>query len=456
MLKKYFAFLFALLSFLFVCPAQARPTTPIFTYRNNPQAFLTQKLVNNEPITYCIYLGKSARNITNLQDFEDTLKLSIKLWMINTAQFIRLSGQEKELAPILDVLEKEPNLQMLPECNFSVYAKGNLKDLDFPPSGKKVPVADLSVFVEDRFFAHMHGMETIEPFFSAVPAPHIVLPAQYFNVNPADESLLGDKARKFVSLRKQLLQTPNYDLKQIQPLFMQMAKLLYGLRYHRKSILYALQHELGHAFGLADQRPSADHGDLLLGTVQPRSGIMDNFTTYLSCDDADGIVILLQQTMNLKHLRFTSFCQDGIAFAGGAEALSAPKKRVIRAGSATTARTYYPQTASNGVYLMETSAYVSTESEETAKKIYYLFDFSRFPKGKGGFQYQRGKMKMPDLNNPENRVPVGEHITQITLGAGPAHKQILKEQYDDTGRLLSYTLEIYDNEVLKETRHKTF
>ena len=456
MLKKYFAFLFALLSFLFVCPAQARPTAPIFTYRNNPQAFLTQKLVNNEPITYCIYLGKAARNITNLQDFEDTLKLSIKLWMINTAQFIRLSGQEKELAPILDVLEKEPNLQMLPECNFSVYAKGNLKDLDFPPSGKKVPVADLSIFVEDRFFAHMHGMETIEPFFSAVPAPHIVLPAQYFNVNPADESLLGDKARKFVSLRKPLLQTPNYDLKQIQPLFMQMAKLLYGLRYHRKSILYALQHELGHAFGLADQRPSADHGDLLLGTVQPRRGIMDNFTTFLSCDDADGMVIVLQKALNLTNQRFTSFCRDGINFSNGMEELSAPKQRIIPSKGGTTTRTYYPQTATNGVYLMEKSEYVNTDSEETSRNIYYLFDFSRFPKGKGGFQKQRGKMKMPDLNNPENRVPVGEHITQITLGAGPAHKQILKEQYDDTGRLLSYTLEIYDNEVLKETRHKTF
>ncbi len=456
MLKKYFAFCFLVLAVLAATPAQARPAAPLYTYRNNQKNFLTKKLINNEPVTYCIYLGQSAREITDLQDFEDTFKLSIKLWLVNTAQFIRLSGQEKELAPLLAVLEKEPNLQRLPECNFAPYKKGNLQDLDFPPSGKKVPVADLSVFFEDRFFAHMHGQEAIYPFFSLVPVPHLVLPTKYLNVNPADEALFGEQARQFVSARKQLLQTPNYDTKQIKPLFMEMLKAMQPFGNQRRNLVYGLQHELGHAFGLADQLPSVDNGDLLLGTVQPRRGIMDNFTTFLSCDDADGLVIVLQKALNLTNQRFTSFCQDGITFSNGIEEISAPKQRVIPSKGGTTTRTYYPQTADNGIYLMEKSEYVSTESEKTTRKIYYLFDFSRFPKGKGGFQKQRGKMKILDPNNPENRVPVGEHVTEITLGAGPQHRQTLKENYDDNGKLLSYTLEIYDEEVLTDTRTKTF
>lgn len=458
MLKKYISFfLFALFIFTAYL-AQARPVAPLMGYKQDMDSFLTSKLVNNEPITYCIYLGKPALEFTNPQDFDDTFKLAVKLWMVHTSQLIRLTGQEKGMAPVLAVLEKDPNLQLLPECDFSRYPAESLKFLDFPPSGKKVPTADLSVFVEDSFFSHLRGEKELEAFFSYQSHPYIVIPASYYRVNPSNIKMFGDKAQQFISLRKQILATPNHDVKQINTLLIELMKVLYeSVDYNPHSILYVLQHELGHAFGLADQRASADNGDLIHGTINPRSGIMDNFTTYLTCDDADGIVLLLHEALNLHHERFSSLCRDGIKFSGGKEELSAPKKRVIRAGANKRARTYYPQTATDGVYLLEDSKYVSTYTDEDTKKIYYLFDFSRMPKGVGGFQSQKGHMKMLDVNNnPEKRVPVGEHVSQLTLGAGPAHKQILKEKYDDNGQLLSYTLEIYDEEVLTETRTKTF
>ena len=459
MLKKYISFVFfTLLFMLSISPVQARPTNPDFAYRDSPDAYLAHKLINNETITYCIYLSKTAREFTNPQDFEDTLKLAIKSWMINASQRIYLSRQAQELAPILNVLDKDPNLQLLPECSVSQYVNGDVNDLEFPPSGKQVPVADLSIFLEDKFFANMNNMEEMNPFFShEYSSPHIVIPAKYVNLNPADESVFGEKAKQFVSLRKQLLQTPNHDTKQINRLWIQMLNTLYSLGLNQDNLLFILQHELGHAFGLADQRDSVDNLDLALGTVQARPCIMDNVHMYLTCDDADGMVILLQEALKLKQLRFKSLCQDGISFSGGIEELSSPKTRRFNSGLSTMSRTYYPQTTTDGVYLLEERKYVSTYTEYSFTRIHNVFDFSFMPKELEGFQFRHGYMKMLDVNNhPGNPVPVGEHLYEIILGSGPVHKQILREKYDDNGQLLSYTLEIYDNDVLKETRTKTF
>ena len=302
MLKKYISFfLFALFIFTAYL-AQARPVAPLMGYKQDIDSFLVSKLINNEPITYCIYLGKPALKITTPQDFEDTFKLAFKLWMVHTSQLIHQAGQEKELAPVLAVLEKDPNLQLLPECDFSKYPKESWQYLDFPPSGKKVPTADLSIFVEDTFFAHLKGEKDLEAFFSYQNQPHIVIPGRYYRINPSNVKMFGDKAQQFISLRKQMLATPNHDVKQINTLLAELMKVWdESVNYNPRNIMYVLQHELGHAFGLADQRSSADNGDLIHGTVYPRAGIMDNFTTYLTCDDADGIVLLLHEALNLHH-----------------------------------------------------------------------------------------------------------------------------------------------------------
>ena len=457
MLKKYVSWLFLAVCLLTASLSYATPTAILTNYKFNSQSFLTYKLVNNEPITYCIYLNKQSRSFTNPKDFDDTFKLAVKWWMAHTAQLIRLSGQEKELAPVLAVLEKEPNLQLLPKCDFSKYKTGNLADLEFQPSGKKVPSADLSLFVEDRYFAHMERLDKIRAFFSTTPIRHIVIPSAVYYHNPADVNTFGDTAKQFIALRKQILATPNSDFKQMNTLLSQLMQLLAPSQIKQRSLLYVLQHELGHSFGLADQKRSSNNGDLLEGSIELRPGIMDNFSTFLSCDDADGLVLSLHKTMNLTNERFYSFCQDGVRFYGGKEEISSPKKSVTSEGDTLRTRTYYPNTATDGIYFLEEKSYVNTSSEETSQKIHPLFDRSLMPKGEGGYQNTRGKMKIIDSTQPDKSVPVGEHTIQITLGAGPLHKQVLHAKYDDNGQPLSYTLQIYgEDEILLDSRSKTF
>lgn len=457
MLKKYISLLLTLVLFVTVYPAHATPTAILTDYKADVKSYLTYKLVNHEPITYCIYLNKHARSLTNPQDFDDTFKLAVKWWMAHTAQLIRLSGQEQELASVLSVLETEPNLQLLPECDFSKYKEGNLADLDFQPSGKKVPSADISIFIDDHYFTHMKKLKRPMAFFTSYPIRHIVIPSAVYYHNPADVDTFGDTASQFIALRKQILATPNHDYKQMNVLLTQLLKLLLPSDIKQHSLLYVLQHELGHAFGLADQKRSSTNGDLLHGTIKLRSGIMDNFTTFLTCDDADGLILSLHQTMGLNNERFSSLCQDGVSFYGGKEEISSPKKSVSSAGGTRATRTYYPQTASDGIYLLEVESYINTSSEKTSQKIHPLFDRSLMPKDQGGYQTSRGKMKIVDVNRPNKVIAIGEHFLQITLGAGPLHKQVLHVTYDDEGKLLNYTLQIYgENDVLLDTRTKTF
>ena len=81
-------------------------------------------------------------------------------------------------------------------------------------------------------------------------------------------------------------------------------------------------HELGHAFGLADQYSGAMYdGSFLYNSKVKRPSIMDD-SEKVTCDDADGFITSIDRTLNKiltqnKEREFYSLCSDGVFIKNG-------------------------------------------------------------------------------------------------------------------------------------------
>ena len=82
--------------------------------------------------------------------------------------------------------------------------------------------------------------------------------------------------------------------------------------------IQAVSHELGHAFGLADQYSGATiKGSFLYNSKIRRPSIM-NKSKYITCDDADGLITVIDRLKgNASHREFYSLCKDGIFIKDG-------------------------------------------------------------------------------------------------------------------------------------------
>ena len=85
-----------------------------------------------------------------------------------------------------------------------------------------------------------------------------------------------------------------------------------------KNYVAELSHELGHAFGLADQYSGAIYrGSFIYNSKVRRPSIMDSRNTKkITCDDVDGFITSVDR-INDTHRSFYSLCGDGIFIEEG-------------------------------------------------------------------------------------------------------------------------------------------
>ena len=77
-----------------------------------------------------------------------------------------------------------------------------------------------------------------------------------------------------------------------------------------------MTHELGHAFGLADQYSGQIcKGSFLYNSKVKRPSIMDK-SKKVTCDDVDGFITSIDRTLN-KEREFYSLCSDGVFIKNG-------------------------------------------------------------------------------------------------------------------------------------------
>ena len=102
--------------------------------------------------------------------------------------------------------------------------------------------------------------------------------------------------------------------------------------YDGPTYLAAVTHEMGHAFGLADEYTGSGV-DPLYKTATPVSGIMKRLYDPLGCSEVDGMITLLDRYTHTPRT-FTSFCGKDVTFASGVQTVlkNTPTKLRVRPG----------------------------------------------------------------------------------------------------------------------------
>lgn len=435
----------------------AAPEGQAISYAGNKSRFLSPKLATDRTITYCTYLGRSGTRTTDETDFEKNILLALKLWRAYPAYLIRQQGREKEFAPVLKALERPARLTRLAACSFEAFDKKYQYLLDPQPlenfNGQE---ADISFFFEDSYFSKAYGENTNASYFSIKPVPHVLI-GSHVTQNHAKSTTWPNNpvahAEKFNMLRERILQTPLSNPVQMKQLIEELMELLTEFGSSQRSLFYTLLHETGHAMGLADQHKWIN-SDKIRRTIDLRDSVMDYQHTFLTCDDADGIVTLFDDALGIRR-KFKSLCNDGISFIDGAEDFTGDKKTSTRRREIESHYIYHEDTRTTGVYEWEEVLFVDL-SEDSAKYIDEHFDRSLLKEEWGGYQRSKGTLKLYDLQDTaKGSYPIGEYYIRLTIGPGPLYKQTLLKHYDNQGNLLDYTLEIYDThtDTVTETRY---
>lgn len=87
-------------------------------------------------------------------------------------------------------------------------------------------------------------------------------------------------------------------------------------KYTLAKYVYILSHELGHAFGLADQYSGQTYkGSFIYNSKVKRPSIMDK-SKKITCDDVDGFITSMDRTL-AKEREFYSLCHDGVFIKNG-------------------------------------------------------------------------------------------------------------------------------------------
>ena len=208
-----------------------------------------------------VFLDPGEESEETLAQYREKIKEAYNNWFLNAAKEIRKSGRTQEFADILPVLDKG-----IP--------------VEFVPSGE-----DIFVKFEDR--------QEVPRLCGAVAAPACYLfegPKIYVSKNPRSQKpvkgLLGPGSGKLMFAN--------------------------------------LMHEIGHSLGFSDQYAQARftthpiyHGDKTDSTVM-------NKTVNLTCDDADGMINLIDLTLGKRRggrVGWRSLCRNSKTYYIGGTAL---------------------------------------------------------------------------------------------------------------------------------------
>ncbi|MDR0646066.1 MAG: hypothetical protein LBG46_03630 [Elusimicrobiota bacterium] len=396
------------LCLFFICSAYcfSVPYGHLKDFEEDRHLHLIDKIVNNQEITYCSYLSYDTLENISEEQTDEQINLAFKMWTQDIAEFIRQSGREKEFGDIVSILEKKPKLRKLKGCNFSAFDKKRVASLSGPAVENNTAV-DISFIYDSNFAKNKYGGDRARTtsYFSVNPIVHIVIDEErdidfldIFNIG-----VLDDEKKDCFS-----------------------------------GILSTVEHELGHAIGLADQYDDAlGNVDISYSTVSPRKGIMnaeDNFT----CDDVDGIITLVDRALGNKTRKFPSFCNDGISFVGSKEEIKERKTY------STDDFDFIGESTDRRLKRHKNNAHNHAMSFEQLKKDTRGFEIEFFKK----FPYAR-EFRCVQTGTYQNDYPIGVWINEMRVDEN--NKQIVKNIFDDNGKQLSSVLITYeDGKIISE------
>lgn len=319
------------ISFLFASAvAVAAPFGQLENISTQRAVFLADKLVQKQPITYCVQKGDFETVTAPLADLTLQTQAALNEWTRGVALHIEAAGRSKEFADIISLL-KGAKFTEVP-CDLSKHPAAKA----FFLARKNAQEADITVLASSAYCeGHFHRTSSFYTEQMSPAKPFICLQTRYASIPSDKENLsqtgLSDEQKDILTNAKKVLSrttAPDYSADDQRRLW--VLNRLYS--YDGPTYLAAVTHEMGHAFGLADEYTGLSV-DPLYKTAAPVSGIMKRLYDPLGCSEVDGMITLLDRYTHTPRT-FTSFCGDGVTFVSGVQkvAKNTPTKLRVRPG----------------------------------------------------------------------------------------------------------------------------
>lgn len=363
-----------------------------------PELFLVSRVAKSQPITFCAtfseqYKASLQKRNQDWKQEKDVFLLHInaalRAWTQGTASYIRQAGRAQEFADLLPLLDNAQFVQMK-NCNLS--AEPEMAPL-FPEDqqGKK---ADLAFFLapdycgtlSNRVISFYFERLPFGPFICVYPDKHLSLltPATDLRV----KAMLRSDEDRALSAQSNAILHQTAAGKATDQTWPQLWKLDRFVSVDEGGLFSLLVHEIGHAFGLADEYTLKDI-DPVYASLETHPGVMQRLFDRAGCSEADGLITLLDRQMG-KSRTFTSFCQDGPLFTDGVEQVkeTTPAQLITR-GDTTLLYSLLPDSPKTKTVLAE--IWEKTPSSQTLE----VLEKARL-NPQGASFYSRGRQRKTD------------------------------------------------------------
>ncbi len=320
-MKRIFASLLLLLPASFLAAAPYSHLSDI--NQMPPTRFLAQRLLQEDTITFCVVIPEEEKERVCVENVSLLVQSALREWTYGIALHIYQAGRAEEMQDILQILEKPLTLQPLPQCNLS-----NFPDFAhyYPQANAHSQTADITFILSAPYCTHLSGRynsffdignQQTPPFICLAdyeespvqkedPAPQIY--KQFgFSFSEEERFLLTHTASTFAQIAR-----GNYNLQQQRNLW--TTNRLF--EYDGHSLFSIITHELGHAFGLADEYVKSRPEEY--ASRKPGQGLMRDGYQPISCDEVDGMITLLDRFAG-KQRTFASFCSENTYIVNGTE-----------------------------------------------------------------------------------------------------------------------------------------
>lgn len=267
---------------------------------------LTKKIIASESVNMCVETPPSASAKSKEKLFGQTRAMAtaaFEIWTADAARKIRESGRADEFKSVITTLEKKFTL------SFENCADDKEYDLQFLIINKK----DVK---------------------------------KYYDGNLPDDWDTPSHYDGKIEIPDYMLKYPNFS--------------------NVFTDLFIFTHEMGHAFGLADQYDGAMNQSFYYTAPRIRKSVMGKGATKLTCDDLDTVITLIDRFGGTKRT-FSSLCDDGTTFVNGIAALEKTRKFTVRGGPDVSVWLVAPD--------FETKGYMGFE-----KEIVEVWEYSEFLK----------------------------------------------------------------------------
>lgn len=326
------------------CGCMAEPSSHLEEFAASPSRFLISRVAAGKPVTFCVQMPQEEWPRVTKNDFLLHLRAALYEWTQGVSLRIRAAGRAKEFADILPLLENA-RFKELPSCNLSAHP-GQERFFADASSG---PEADLTVIASPRYCTDVFrscNAFFVNDFYTASPFicmgetyPSLLEEAEY-----SVKSICGDPQDERLLLSAKEILRRAADGKASLSARNDLWRLNECFSYESAALYAVLVHELGHAFGAADEYTAANN-DPLYSSVEPQPGIMKYQYDSFGCSETDTVVTLLDRALGRKRT-FVSFCQNGVTFKNGVQTVRqiTPAKVIVKPGR-TVLLSLTPQSA---------------------------------------------------------------------------------------------------------------